>query len=120
MAMCKGPLNEIPNKGQVTSLVKEVTQQLASDGECVRAALNWVLEAASRSRFNMYLDFATIIMQLRLAVSVDQADMVDSLRIHDLPPYPEGVRSEELTSVVLELIKRPDQLKDVIELLPCT
>lgn len=115
--MCKGHLDEIRDEKQVVNLISEVTQQVASS-ECVEVALDWVLGAVLRSRFNMYLDLATIITQLRLAVSVDQVDLADSLRIHDLPPYPDGARNEELTLVVLELLKRPDQLKEVIGLLP--
>jgi len=115
--MSKGPLGEIRDEEQVVTLLSEVTQQVASV-ECAKAALDRVLGSALRSRFNMYHDLATIITQLRLAVSVDQADLTDSLRIHDLPPYPDGTRNEELTPMVLELLKRPDQLKEVIKLLP--
>lgn len=115
--MCRGALVEIRDERQVVTLLSEVTQQGAS-GECVKAALDWVLRAALRSRFNTYFDLATIITQLRLAVSVDQADLAESLRIHDLPPYPDDVRNEDLTPVVLEILKHPDQLKEVIKLLP--
>lgn len=115
--MCKGHLDEIRDEEQVVNLISEVTQQAASS-EYVEAALDWVLGAALRSRFNMYIDLATIITQLRLSVSVDQADLAESLRIHDLPPYPDGVKNEKLTPAVLELLKHSDQLKEVIGLLP--
>lgn len=115
--MGKGPLGEIRDERQVVSLISVVAQQAGSD-EDAEAALDWVLGAALKSRFNMYFNLATILTQLRLAVSVDQADLADSLRIHDLPPYPVGQEDDDLTPVVIEILRHPEQLKEVVELLP--
>ena len=101
-----------------SALLREVCSNSTVPSEVAEQALDWVLAAAQSSWFNMYFDLDTVCTQLRLATSVSESDLVDSLKIHRLLALPEGVAPGELIPVIHRLVTRQALLKKVIDTIP--